>query len=201
MSAAVTTPWRRRGRSLGPLSGASPKPATEGTEPHATEGKGFINKMAVQLPSVSLLVPMITRLVYAIYTGLAIAAYKDAQHIFDEDATSCDDGVCRFPIVFCNAKISQVTVSDAGEISAQYSGEQECMDAGPITNIVSVTAVVSLAAVFLYVILDLVVRCRKGCFQALGGVSAGVAAGFGVALSILLFLSMWCFFTVGTICN
>ena len=200
MSAAVTTPWRRRGRSLGPLSGASPKPATEGTEPHTTEGKGFINKMAVQLPSVSLLVPVITRLVYAIYTGLAIVAYKDAQHIFDEDAASCDDGMCRIPIVFCKPKISKVTVSDAGEFHAQYSGEA-CMDAGPITNIVSVTAVVSLAAVFLYVILDLVVRCRKGCFQALGGVSAGVAAGFGVALSILLFLSMWCFFTVGTICN
>ena len=158
--------------------------------------------MAIQLPSVSLLVPMITRLVYAIYTGLAIVAYKDAQHIFDEDATSCDDGMCRFPIRFCNAKIVKVTVSaDAGDFRAQYSGEEECMHAGPITNIVSVTAVVSLAAVFLYVILDLVVRCRKGCFQALGGVSAGVAAGFGVALSILLFLSMWCFFTVGTICN
>ena len=157
--------------------------------------------MAIQLPSVSLLVPMITRLVYAIYTGLAIVAYKDAQHIFDEDAASCDDGMCRFPIVFCKPKIHKITVSDAGDYRAQYSGEEECMDAGPITNIVSVTAVVSLAAVFLYVILDLVVRCRKGCFQALGGVSAGVAAGFGVALSILLFLSMWCFFTVGTICN
>ena len=157
--------------------------------------------MAIQLPSVSLLVPVITRLVYAIYTGLAIVAYKDAQHIFDKDAASCNDGMCRFPIAFCTPKISKVTVLDGGDFRAQYSGEEECMDAGPITNIVSVTSVVSLAAVFLYVILDLVVRCRKGCFQALGGVSAGVAAGFGVALSILLFLSMWCFFTIGTICN
>ena len=154
----------------------------------------------IQLPPVSLLVPMITRLVYAIYTGLAIAAYKDAQSIFDPATASCNDEVCTFPITFCNYKRS-VIVGGAGEISVQYSGEQECMDAGPITNIVSVTAVVSLAAVILYVILDLVVRCRKGCFQALGGVSAGVAAGFGVALSFLLFLSMWCFLTIGTICD
>ena len=39
--------------------------------------------MAIQLPSVSLLVPMITRLVYAIYTGLAIVAYEEAQRILD----------------------------------------------------------------------------------------------------------------------
>ena len=182
-------------------SGASPKPATEGTEPHATEGKGFINKMAVQLPSVSLLVPVITRLVYAIYTGLAIVAYKEAQRIFDEHATSCNDGVCKFPIRFCSSKRSTAEWDEAGDFSAQYSEQGECMNAAPITNIVSVTAVISLAAVFLYVILDLVVRCRKGCFQALGGVSAGVAAGFGVALSFLLFLSMWCFFAIGTICN
>ena len=157
--------------------------------------------MAIQLPSVSLLVPMITRLVYAIYTGLAIVAYEEAQRIFDEHAGSCDDdGMCRFPITFCSFKRSTAERDEAGDVSAQHS-EQECMNAAPITNIVSVTAVISLAAVFLYVILDLVVRCRKGCFQALGGVSAGVAAGFGVALSILLFLSMWCFFTVGTICN
>jgi hypothetical protein len=156
--------------------------------------------MGIQLPPVSLLVPMTTRLVYAIYTGLAIAAYKDAQNIFDPDTASCNDEVCRFPITFCNSKRS-VIVSGAGEVHVTYSRDLECMDAGPITNIVSVTAVVSLAAVILYVILDLVVRCRKGCFQALGGVSAGVAAGFGVALSFLLFLSMWCFLTIGTICD
>ena len=156
--------------------------------------------MAIQLLSVSLLVPMITRLVYAIYTGLAIVAYEEAQRIFDKDSTSCNDGVCKFPITFCSFKRSTAEWDEAGDVSAQHS-EEECMNAAPITNIVAVTAVVSLAAVFLYVILDLVVRCRKGCFQALGGVSAGVAAGFGVALSFLLFLSMWCFFAIGTICN
>ena len=76
-----------------------------------------------------------------------------------------------------------------------------CMDAGPIKSTVTVATGVSLAAIIIYVILDLVVRCRKGCFQALGGVSAGVAAGFGVALSFLLFLSMWSFLTIGKMCD
>jgi hypothetical protein len=75
------------------------------------------------------------------------------------------------------------------------------MDAGPIKSTVTVATGVSLAAIIIYVILDLVVRCRKGCFQALGGVSAGVAAGFGVALSFVLFLSMWSFLTIGKMCD
>lgn len=156
--------------------------------------------MGVQVPPVSLLVPIITRLVYAIYFGLAIAAYKDAQLIFDPNAASCNDEVCRLPIRFCNYERAHAAKESDG-LNVEYRGEEECMDAGPITNIASVTAVISLAAVILYVILDLVVRCRKSCFQALGGVSAGVAAGFGMALSFLLFLSMWCFLIIGTICD
>ena len=37
-------------------------------------------------PPMSLLVPVATRLVYAIYTGLAVAASEAALRIFDQDA-------------------------------------------------------------------------------------------------------------------
>ena len=60
-------------------------------------------------PSVSLLVPVVTRLVYVIYTGLAIAASEAALRIFDKDAGySCSKGlfgigdeVCKIPIEMC----------------------------------------------------------------------------------------------------
>ena len=147
-------------------------------------------------PPMSRLVPMVTRLVYVIYTGLAIVASEAALRIFDKDAySSCHntglfgtgDEVCKLPIKFC-----------------YYNSDDDrgsCMDAGPIKSSVTVATGVSLAAIIIYVTLDLVVRCRKGCFQALGGVSAGVAAGFGVALSFLLFGSMWSFLTIGQICD
>ena len=143
------------------------------------------------------LVPVVTRLVYVIYAGLAIAASGAALRIFDKDAEySCSksglfgtgDKVCKIPINFCFD-------------GASDGGTDFCMDAGPIKSTVTVATGVSLAAVILYVILDLVVRCRKSYFQALGGVSAGVAAGFGVALSFLLFGSMWSFLTIGQICD
>ena len=146
-------------------------------------------------PSVSLLVPVATRLVYVIYTGLAIAASEAALRIFDKDAGySCSKGlfgigdeVCKIPIEFC--------------FYSENGGREFCMDAGPIKSTVTVAMGVSLAAIIPYVILDLVVRCRKSYFKALGGVSAGVAAGFGVALSFLLFGSMWSFLTIGQICD
>ena len=145
-------------------------------------------------PPVSLLVPVGTRVVYVIYAGLAIAASGAALRIFDKDARySCSKSglfrteVCKRPIEFCFGD---------GDGRTAF-----CMDAGPIKSTVTVATGVSIAAIILYVILDLVVRCRKGCFQALGGVSAGVAAGFGVALSFLLFGSMWSFLTIGQICD
>ena len=138
-------------------------------------------------PSVSLLVPVGTRLVYVIYAGLAIAASEAALRIYDKDSRHCENGVCKRPIKMC-------FYSDSG-------GREFCMDAGPIKSTVTVAMGVSVAAIILYVILDLVVRCRKSCFKALGGVSAGVAAGFGVALSFLLFGSMWSFLTIGQICD
>ena len=155
-------------------------------------------------PRISLLVPVITRLVYAAYAGLAIIAYQEAQVIFD-GGTTIQEGIecneertaCSLPIKFC----AYETTTSNTDNSASFSGDLECMDPSLISNIVPVTAVVSLAAIILYVILDLVVRCRKGCCQAMGGVSAGVAAGFGVALSFLLFQAMWCFLTIGVICD
>jgi len=136
-------------------------------------------------PPISLLVPVVTRLVYVIYAGLAIAASEEALRIFDKDAEHCGDEVCKRPIEMCSLTLTG----------------QECMDASPIKSTVTVAMGVSVAAIILYVILDLVVRCRKSCFKALGGVSAGVAAGFGVALSFLLFGSMWSFLTIGQICD
>ena len=154
-------------------------------------------------PRISLLVPVITRLVYAAYAGLAIIAYQEAQVILDGGTTKqysmeCNEEgtACSLPIKFCAYETTTST-----DNSASYSGDLECMDPSLVSNIVPVTAVVSLAAIILYVILDLVVRCRKGCCQAMGGVSAGVAAGFGVALSFLLFQAMWCFLTIGVICD
>ena len=146
-------------------------------------------------PPMKKLVPVVTRLVYGIYTGLAIAASEAALRIFDKDAEySCSKGmfgigekVCKIPIKFC--------------FGNEDGGTAFCMDAGPIKSTVTVATGVSLAAIIMYVILDLVVRCRKKYFQALGGVSAGVAAGFGVALSFLLFGSMWSFLTIGKICD
>ena len=137
-------------------------------------------------PPISLLVPVVTRLVYVIYAGLAIAASEAALRIFDKDSRHCDE-VCKLPIEFC--------------FYSESGGREFCMDAGPIKSTVTVATGVSIAAIILYVILDLVVRCRKSYFQALGGVSAGVAAGFGVALSFLLFGSMWSFLTIGQICD
>jgi hypothetical protein len=60
-------------------------------------------------PPMSLLVPMVTRLVYFIYTGLAIVASEAALRIFDKDAYSCyktglfgsGDEVCKLPIELC----------------------------------------------------------------------------------------------------
>ena len=97
-------------------------------------------------PPISLLVPVVTRLVYVIYAGLAIAASEEALRIFDKDAEHCGDEVCKRPIEMCSLTLTG----------------QECMDAGPIKSTVTVAMGVSVAAIILYVILDLVVRCRKG---------------------------------------
>ena len=64
-----------------------------------------------------------------------------------------------------------------------------------------VTAVISLLAILVYCCLDFFVRCRKECSSFGGGVSAGVAAGFGVGVSLLLFQGMWAYFMVGRICD
>ena len=57
--------------------------------------------MGYVLPTMSLLVPVVTRLVYGIYAGLAIAASEEALRIFDKDAGHCRDEVCKFPVEMC----------------------------------------------------------------------------------------------------
>ena len=100
-------------------------------------------------PRISLLVPVITRLVYAAYAGLAIIAYQEAQVIFDGGSTNqysieCNEEgtACSLPIKFC----AYETTTSHTDNSASGSGDLECMDPSLVSNIVPVTAVVSLAA-------------------------------------------------------
>ena len=147
-------------------------------------------------------VPIVTRVTFLIYACLAGASFHEAKKIFDKDGMGPGEGMrtLKVPIIFC----SMETTSQRSASFIQVEGRvqsNECMDATLVANIVPVTAVLSLAAICIYVLMDLVVRGRARCCRAMGGVSSGVAAGFGAALSILLFQSMWGFMTVAFICD
>lgn len=149
-------------------------------------------------------VPIVTRVTFLIYACLAGASFHEAKKIFDKDAMGWEEGqrTLKMPISFCSLETTVQQSDDDGVIQGESQTESyECMDAALVANIVPVTAVLSLAAICIYVLMDLVVRGRARCCRAMGGVSSGVAAGFGAALSILLFQSMWGFMTVAFICD
>jgi len=149
-------------------------------------------------------VPLITRVAFTLYAGLAIASFFEAKKIFDKDAVEVDaeSHSVKNPIRFCTYKSVKVSSDGSAEATNGDGGlDFDCMDATLVTNIVPVSAVLSLIAICLYVLMDFVVRCRAQCCNAMGGVSSGVAAGFGAALSILLFQSMWGFLTIAWICD
>ena len=121
---------------------------------------------------------VLTRVVYLIYVGLAIAAFQESKKIFDADAGEFDTESKTFkaPIQFC---------------TEEKDGKLDCMDSALITNIVPVSATLSIVAIGVYVLLHC---CRTGC-------TGGVAVGFGAALALMLFQSMWSFFTIAFICD
>ena len=121
---------------------------------------------------------VLTRVVYLIYVGLAIAAFQESKKIFDADAGEFDtkSKTLKTPIKFCTVESGKLV---------------DCMDSALITNIVPVSATLSIVAIGVYVLLHC---CRTGC-------TGGVAVGFGAALALMLFQSMWSFFTIAFICD
>ena len=150
-------------------------------------------------------VPRITRFTFLLYACLAVTSFREAKKIFDKEAAGWDGRTLKTPITFCTIEATLEHSYDDGVMEGEYQAEKddyECMDATLVANIVPVTAVLSLAAICLYVLMwDLVVRGRAQCCHASSSVSSGVAAGFGAALSILLFQSMWGFLTIAFICD
>ena len=122
---------------------------------------------------------VLTHVVYLLYVGLAIAAFQESKKIFDANADEFDKESKRwkYSIKFCT----------------KNDGKTECMDPSLITNIVPVSATLSIVAIGAYVLLH--------CCSAKGGVSTGVAVGFGAALALMLFQSMWGFLTIAFICD
>ena len=161
--------------------------------------------MKISMPAFArVVVPLTTRAVFLLYACLAGAAFREARRIFDKDGFSNSGNMIKKPISFCTTGSTIEASYEDGAYQGEWRAEApdiECMDATLVANIVPVTTVLSLAAICLYVLMDLVVRGRAQCFSAIGGVSAGVAAGFGAALSILLLQSMWGFLTIGFICD
>ena len=123
---------------------------------------------------------VLTCVAYVIYVGLAIAAFQESKKIFDADAGEFDTESKTFkaPIQFC---------------TEEKDGKLDCMDSALITNIVPVSATLSIVAIGVYVLLHCCIRT--------GGVSTGVAVGFGAALALMLFQSMFSFFTIAFICD
>ena len=152
---------------------------------------------------VHLIVPLVARASYFIYAGLAIAAYREAEKIFDESNFSegCYEpgGACRVPIRFCSPESVDATIDVIdGDASTVVTEEQiDCMDAGVITIIAPTTAVVSIIAIALYCLLDFFVRCQKECCST--PVRPGVAAAFGVAVALQLFQGSFVFFMIGRV--
>ena len=154
------------------------------------------------MPAKSRILMLITRLVYAAYAALAVYSSFEAQKIFKGKQTDVQDGEyyychgasgessCRMPVSMC------LLSGDLSDIA------EHCEGTGLIKNIVPVSAALSVAAVLIYCLMDLIVRCKLSRAQKKAKyVSAGVAGGFGAALAFLLFQSMWNLFTVAFLCD
>lgn len=102
------------------------------------------------------------------------------------------------PIRFCSPNsvelIAQIVNGSAGSVTEE---QIDCMDAGVITIIAPVTAVVSIIAIALYCLLDFFVRCQKECCST--PVRPGVAAAFGVAVALQLFQGSFVYFMIGRV--
>ena len=122
---------------------------------------------------------VLTHVVYLIYVGLAIAAFQESKKIFDADGGVLYD------------KKSKTIKTPSKFCTVESDSKLDCMDSALITNIVPVSATLSIVAIGVYVLLHC---CRTGC-------TGGVAVGFGAALALMLFQSMWSFFTIAFICD
>ena len=137
---------------------------------------------------------VLTCVAYVIYVGLAIAAFQESKKIFDADAElefDTKSKTIKMPITFCTVESDgKLDIMDKlADIMEKL--DPDCMDSALITNIVPVSATLSIIAIGVYVLLHC---CRTGC-------TGGVAVGFGAALVLMLFQSMWSFFTIGFICD
>ena len=139
---------------------------------------------------------VLTCVAYVIYVGLAIAAFQESKKIFDADAEvefDTKSKTIKMPITFCTVESDgKLDIMDKlADIMEKL--DPDCMDSALITNIVPVSATLSIVAIGVYVLLHCCIRT--------GGVSTGVAVGFGAALALMLFQSMFSFFTIAFICD